>query len=84
MVLVTVKRHSQITIPKEIRESVGITEGDKVKIRVVEGTKIIIEKADNKEIWKDCTNFLPKNYEKITNSTRSDATSRFKRLGLIP
>jgi AbrB family looped-hinge helix DNA binding protein len=41
---VTVTRHSQVTIPKEIREAVGIIEGDRVQMKVVEGNKIMIEK----------------------------------------
>ena len=83
MASVTVTRHSQVTIPKEIREAVGIVEGDRVKMKVVEGDKIVIEKA-NKEVWKDCTDFLPEDFEKVLASIRSDSTNRFKRLGLIP
>jgi AbrB family looped-hinge helix DNA binding protein len=80
---VTVTRHSQVTIPKEIREEVGITEGDIVKMKVVQGNKILIEKA-NEEVWKNCTNFLPENYEKLINSLHADSRHRFKRLGLVP
>ena len=80
---VTVTRHSQVTIPKKIREEVGIAEGDKVKMKVVEGNKIVIEKA-NEDAWKDCTDFLPEDFEKILRSLRADSTSRFKRLGLVP
>ncbi len=83
MASVTVTRHSQVTIPKEIREEVGITEGDRLKMRVVEGNKIVIEKA-NEEAWKDCTDFLPEDFEKVLASLRADSTSRFKRLGLVP
>jgi len=83
MASVTVTRHSQVTIPKEIREVVGIVEGDRVNMKVVEGNKIVIEKADL-EVWNDCTDFLPEDFEKIITSARSDATQRFKRLGLIP
>lgn len=83
MASVTVTRHSQVTITKEIREAVGIAEGDKVKMKVVEGNKIIIEKSD-KEIWRECTNFLPEDFEKLLTSLRSDSTTRFKRLGLVP
>lgn len=80
---VTVTRHSQVTIPKKIREEVGIAEGDKVKMKVVEGNKIIIEKA-NEEVWTDCTDFLPEDFEKTLTYLRADSTIRFKRLGLIP
>jgi AbrB family looped-hinge helix DNA binding protein len=83
MASVTVTRHSQVTIPKEIREVVGIVEGDRVNMKVVEGNKIVIEKV-NSEVWEDCTDFLPEDFEKIIASTRSDATQRFKRLGLLP
>ena len=82
MASVTVTRHSQVTIPKEIREEVGITEGDRLKMRVVEGNKIVIEKA-NEEAWKDCTDFLPEDFEKVLAFLRTDSTSRFKRLGLV-
>jgi len=62
---------------------VGIAEGDRVHMKVVEGNKIIIEKA-NKEAWKDCTDFLPEDFEKILKTLRTDSTKRFKRLGLVP
>jgi AbrB family looped-hinge helix DNA binding protein len=83
MAAVTVTRHSQVTIPKEIREAVGIAEGDKVQMKVVEGNKIMIEKA-NEDTWKDCTNFLPEDFEKLLKSLRTDSTNRFKHLGLVP
>jgi AbrB family looped-hinge helix DNA binding protein len=83
MSLATVTRHSQVTIPKAIREAVGIAEGDKVKMQVLDGDKILIEKA-NKEVWWDCTDFLPEDFEKVLAAVRSDSTNRFKRLGLVP
>ncbi len=52
-------------------------------MKVVEGNKIVIEKA-NKEAWKDCTDFLPVDFEKLLTSLRADSTNRFKRLGLVP
>jgi AbrB family looped-hinge helix DNA binding protein len=79
---VIVTRHAQVTIPKDIREAVGITEGDRVRMKV-EGKKIVIEKA-NGDAWKDCTDFLPEDFEKVLASLRSDSRARFKRLGLVP
>lgn len=79
----TVTRHSQVTIPKDIRKAVGIEEGDKVQMTVVEGNRIVIEKA-SEDAWKDCTDFLPEDFEKVLNTVRSDSTARFKRLGLVP
>ena len=55
----TVTRHSQVTIPKKIRDAAGIVEGDRVKMKVVEGDKIMIEKAD-KEVWRTAQAFYPK------------------------
>ncbi|MFB3889345.1 MAG: AbrB/MazE/SpoVT family DNA-binding domain-containing protein [Candidatus Bathyarchaeia archaeon] len=83
MASVTVTRHSQVTIPKKIRKAVGISEGDRVKMSVVEGKKILIEKA-NEEVWKECTDFLPEDFEKLLSSLRADSKNRFKRLGLVP
>ncbi|MDA4129426.1 MAG: AbrB/MazE/SpoVT family DNA-binding domain-containing protein [Thaumarchaeota archaeon] len=83
MASATVTRHSQVTIPKEIREAVGIIEGDKVKMKVVDGKKIMIEKADE-DVWKECTDFLPEDFEKLMASLRADSRNRFKRLGLVP
>ncbi len=83
MASVTVTRHSQVTIPKKIREAAGIAEGDRVKMKVVEGNKIMIEKT-TEEAWKDCTDFLPEDFDKLLASLRTDSTTRFKRLGLVP
>jgi AbrB family looped-hinge helix DNA binding protein len=83
MASVIITRHSQVTIPKEIRKAVGMNEGDRVKMKVVEGKKILIEKA-NEEVWKECTDFLPENFEKLLTSFRTDSRDRFKRLGLVP
>lgn len=52
-------------------------------MKVVEGNKIVIEKADT-QVWNDCTDFLPEDFEKILTTMRTDTTQRFKRLGLIP
>ncbi len=83
MASATVTRHSQVTIPKEIREAVGITEGDRVQMKVVEGNKIMIEKTTS-DAWKECTDFLPVDFEKLLKALRTDSTKRFKRLGLVP
>ena len=81
MVIVKVTRNSQITIPKDIREKLDIKEGDIVEIRTELG-KIVIEKIEN-DIWDDCSDFLPKNFEKTLKEIRSEATERFKRMGIL-
>ena len=83
MASVVVTRHAQVTIPKKIRKEVGIVEGDRVKMKVGEGKKIIIEKAEG-DIWSDSTDFLPDDFEKVLKSILSDSRIRFKRLGLVP
>lgn len=83
MASVTVTRHSQVTIPKDIREAVGIAEGDRVTMKVVEGKKILIEKV-GEEVWDNCTDFLPPDFEKLMKSLHTDSRNRFKRLGLVP
>jgi AbrB family looped-hinge helix DNA binding protein len=82
MVVVKVTRNSQVTLPKEIREKLGINEGDIVEIRTELG-KIVIEKIEE-DIWDNCSDFLPENFEKILQEMRSDATKRFKRMGILP
>jgi AbrB family looped-hinge helix DNA binding protein len=81
MASVVVTRHSQVTIPKKLREILGINEGDRVSMRI-EGSKLIMEKMDEK-IWSDCTDFLPENFEKIRAELSSDSRKRFKRLGIL-
>lgn len=82
MAIVTVTRNAQITIPKKVRETLGITEGDRVTLRV-EGNKVIIEKIVE-DVWSDCTDFLPEDFEKVLDRLRKDSRRRFKRLGLTP
>lgn len=79
---VTVTRNAQITIPKQVRDALGITEGSKVAVRV-EGDRIVIQKVEE-DVWSDCTDFLPEDFEKIMSKVRADSRSRFRRLGLIP
>ncbi|HDD69422.1 MAG TPA: AbrB/MazE/SpoVT family DNA-binding domain-containing protein [Candidatus Korarchaeota archaeon] len=82
MSIVTVTRNAQITIPKKIREALGIKEGDRVIMRI-EGDKIIVEKV-REDVWLDPTDFLPRDFENILRKLRSDSRIRFKRLGIVP
>jgi hypothetical protein len=52
-------------------------------MKIVDDNKIVIEKTDPK-VWSDCTDFLPEDFEKTLTTMRTDATQRFKHLGLIP
>lgn len=82
LVVVVVTRNAQITIPKKIREALGIVEGDRVTLRV-EGNRVVVEKVAE-DVWSDCTDFLPENFEKVLEKLRKDSRERFKRLGLTP
>jgi len=73
---ITVTKHARVTIPKTIREAAGISEGDKLNMKVVGGHKILIEKA-SEDVWLDCTDFLPHDFEKVLASLRSDSTRKF-------
>lgn len=75
-----ITRNYQITIPKEIREKLKLRLGEKVTIRL-EGDKIIVQRISD-DVWDDCTDFLPENFEKILESLREDSIKRFKRLGI--
>ncbi len=76
-----------MTIPKAIRDAMEISEGDKVKMTIVEEEgkkkKIVVEKIDA-DVWSDCSDFLPEDFGKLLSSIRADSRSRFKRLGIIP
>lgn len=80
--MVTVTRNSQITIPKEVREVLGIGEGDRVTVRV-EGDRVVVEKVDE-DVWSDCTDFLPEDFDEVLKKLRTDSMKRFRLLGLIP
>ena len=51
-------------------------------MKAAENKKTVTKKA-NEEVWKDCTGFLPDDFEHLIVSLRTDSTSRFKRLGLV-
>lgn len=82
MAIVTVTRNAQVTIPKKIREVLGIREGDRVTMRV-EGERVVLEKV-TEDVWLDCTDFLPEEFEKVLEKLRKDSRERFKRLELTP
>ncbi len=48
MIIGRVSKKGQIVIPKEIRNLLGIKEGDYVIFRIVEGNKVYIEKIEER------------------------------------
>lgn len=81
MTTVTVTRHAQITIPKKIRNALGISEGDNVDISL-ESEKIIIRK--NVPKMEEFQDFLPQGFDSVLEKMRTDSTKRLKALGIIP
>lgn len=76
-----VTRGSQITLTKEVREKVGIREGDRVILNVV-GGNIIVAKRDP-SVFENIKGFLPENFDEIMKKMRTDSRERLKRLGII-
>ena len=80
MTTVTVTRGSQITLTKDIRDKLGIKEGDLITINAI-GKAAIITKRDP-TVWRRTRDFLPPRFEKTLESLRTDAAQRLRRLGV--
>ncbi|NOZ76965.1 MAG: AbrB/MazE/SpoVT family DNA-binding domain-containing protein [Euryarchaeota archaeon] len=78
---VTVTRNTQVTIPKKIREKLGIRVGDRVEMTVEDG-KIVVRKV--KPSLAEYRGFLPRGFEEALAELRKDSRDRFKRLGVVP
>jgi AbrB family looped-hinge helix DNA binding protein len=74
---VSVTRGSQITLTKEVREKIGIEEGDIVTVNV-SGDQAIITKKDPDAF--DEAGFLPDDFEDMMEETRKDSTGRLEDL----
>ncbi len=81
MTTVTVTRHAQITIPKKIREILGIREGENVDISL-DNEKIIVRKT--LPTVKEFRDFLPQDFEMVLEKMRKDSRTRLKALGILP
>jgi len=81
MTTVTVTRHAQITIPKKIREALGIREGDSVDMSL-NNEKIIVRKTLPK--IKEFRDFLPQDFDTVLEKMRQDSRERLKTLGILP
>ena len=76
---VVVTRGSQITLTREVREKLGIHEGDVVTVNTL-GGMVVITKRDA-GAWRRSGDFLPENFSKTLDALRRDSRDRFKRLG---
>lgn len=81
MTTVTVTRHAQITIPKKIREALGIREGDSVDMSL-DNEKIIVRKTLPK--IKEFRDFLPQDFDTVLEKMRKDSRERLKAMGILP
>ena len=81
MTTVTVTRHAQITIPKKIREALGIREGETVDVSLNNET-IIVRKSLPK--IKDFRDFLPQDFDMVLEKMKKDSRERLKNLGILP
>ena len=75
-----VTRGGQITLTKEIRERLGIREGDKIILNI-SGDSIMVSKRDPK-IFDKFGDFLPERFDKVLSKIRTDEKERLKRLGI--
>ena len=81
MTTVTVTRRARITIPKKIRDALGISEGDSVDVSL-DDDKIIVRKGAPK--MGEFGDFLPQGFDSVLEKMRTDSTGRLKKLGVIP
>ncbi len=80
MPIVKITRNYQVTIPKQIREKLGLKEGDRVEI-YWEEDKIIIKKVE--EDIEELRDFLPKDFDEILKKVRGNTVDRLKRIGVL-
>ncbi|MEE8402941.1 MAG: AbrB/MazE/SpoVT family DNA-binding domain-containing protein [Candidatus Hydrothermarchaeaceae archaeon] len=80
MATITVTRNTQITIPKKIREQLGIKVGDKVEIDI-EDEKVVVRTI--KPSFAGYQDFLPRSFDQVLEKMRKDSTGRFKKLGVV-
>ncbi len=76
---VVVTRAGQITLTKDIREKLRISEGDTIIVNTM-GDVILASKRDPRAFEKG--DFLPEKFEKTLASLRKSPEERFKRLGI--
>jgi len=81
MTTVTVTRHAQITIPKKIREALGIREGENVDVSLNNETMIMRKSLPQIREFQD---FLPRDFDTVLKKMRKDSRERLKTLGILP
>lgn len=80
MAEVVVTRNGQITLTKDVRDKIHVTEGDRIIINTL-GSTALISKRDPAAFDKH--GFLPDNFSKTLHTIRTFSwNERLKRLGI--
>ncbi|MBI4450491.1 hypothetical protein HY642_00825 [Candidatus Woesearchaeota archaeon] len=82
MAEVVMTRAGQITLTKDVREKLRISEGDVVLINVV-GNQAIVTKRDPR-VFDRLRSFLPQNFDALLKKLRAAPEGRLRRLGILP
>lgn len=80
MTHLVVTRGSQITLTRDVRQKLGVKEGDTVTVNTI-GRVAVIAKRDP-TVWRSGGRFLPPRPEEAMSALRADSTERLRRLGL--
>jgi len=74
---VKVTRGSQITLTQEVREKIGVKEGDTVVLNVLDD-QIMVSKKDPEAF--ETEGFLPEDFEESLGEMREDSSDRLERI----
>jgi AbrB family looped-hinge helix DNA binding protein len=75
-----VTRGGQITLTKDVRRKLEVTEGDTMIVNTM-GSTILVSKKDPRAFDKG--GFLPSDFKKILKKIRKFPEERLKRFGII-
>lgn len=78
---VVVTRNHQVTLTKDVREKLGIREGDRVVVNVL-GDVALVTKRDP-GAFRHAGSFLPDDFEETLDELRKDPEQRLEDLGLV-
>lgn len=80
MTEVVVTRNHQVTLTKDVRDKLGIREGDRVIVNVL-GDSALLTKRDP-GAFRESSPFLPEDFEDTLEELREGTEDRFEDLGL--
>ena len=82
MAEVVVTRAGQITLTKDVRDKLGIVEGDVVMVNVLGKTAVVAKRDPS--VFDRVKSFLPENFEAVLKKIRAMPEARLRRLGILP